>query len=66
MALCQAEMSVLYCLLVTLILFLSPSVLYTVLLRGSSMGACEALCDMLACKKGYTNKFDLIYTTVGL
>ena len=25
-------------------------------LRGSSMGVCEALCDMLACKKGYTNK----------
>ena len=29
-------------------------------LRGSSMGACEALSDMLACKKGYTNTFDLI------
>ena len=26
-------------------------------LRGSSMGVCEALCDMLACKKGYTNTF---------
>ena len=27
------------------------------------MGVCEALCDMLACKKGYTNKFwfDLIW-----
>ena len=24
------------------------------------MGTCEALCDMLACKKGYTNTFDLI------
>ena len=21
------------------------------------MGVCEALCDMLACKKGYTNTF---------
>ena len=29
-------------------------------LRGSSMGACKALCDMLAFKKGYTNTFDLI------
>ena len=27
------------------------------LLRGSSMGVCEALCEMLACKKGYTNTF---------
>ena len=26
-------------------------------LRGSSMGVCEALCEMLACKKGYTNTF---------
>ena len=26
-------------------------------LRGSSMGVCEALCDMLACKKGNTNIF---------
>ena len=25
------------------------------------MGVCEALCDMLACKKGNTNTFDLIY-----
>ena len=24
------------------------------------MGVCEALCDMLACKKCYTNTFDLI------
>ena len=24
------------------------------------MGICEALCDILACKKGYTNTFDLI------
>ena len=29
-------------------------------LRGSSMGVCEAICDMLACKKGYTKTFDLI------
>ena len=29
------------------------------------MGVCEALCDMLACKKGYTNTFDLIYHTSG-
>ena len=28
-------------------------------LRGSSMGVCEALCDMLVCK-AYTNTFDLI------
>ena len=27
--------------------------------RGSSMGVCEALCDMLACKKGLQNVFDL-------
>ena len=27
-------------------------------LRGSSMGVCDALCDMLACKKGYKNTFD--------
>ena len=27
------------------------------------MGVCEALCDMLAGKKGYTNTFDLIYKT---
>ena len=26
-------------------------------LRGSSMGVCEALCDMFACKKGITNTF---------
>ena len=26
-------------------------------LRGSSMGVCAALCDMLACRKGYTNTF---------
>ena len=30
-------------------------------LRGSSMGVCEALCAIIACKKGYTNKFDLIW-----
>ena len=29
-------------------------------LRGSSIGVCEALCDMFACKKGYANTFDLI------
>ena len=28
-------------------------------LRGSSIGVCEALCDMLACKKSYTNTFVL-------
>ena len=28
-------------------------------LRGSSMGVCEALCD-IACKKGYTITFDLM------
>ena len=32
-------------------------------LRGSSMGVCEALCDMLSCKKGYTNTFDLTWYT---
>ena len=26
------------------------------------MGICEALCDMLTCKKGYINTFDLIWT----
>ena len=31
-------------------------------LRGSSMGVCEAHCDMLTCKKGYTNTFDLMCT----
>ena len=34
-------------------------------LRASSMGACEALCDMLACKNGYTNTFWFDYQHTG-